>query len=123
ESGALSYRPVLAIHHAAKQPIKAIAVGNVKIGATHLERFWLAGKGWVMAGDLKASDLTRSMSGLRRVTKIEDAEPRPVYHVQIGDGRGIMVGEYGILAHDEQIARQVTAPFDYAAIEGPQAAR
>jgi hypothetical protein len=123
ETGALSYRPVLAIHHAAKQPIKAIALGNEKIEATHLERFWLAGKGWVLAGDLKAGDLTRSMNGLRRVTKVEDREPRPVYHVQIGDERGIMVGESGILAHDEQIARRVTAAFDSAAIEGLQSAR
>src|SRR5262249_33277529 len=61
KTGALSFRPVLAIHHAAKQPIKAIAVGNAKFEATHLERFWLAGKGWVTAGELKVGDLTRSM--------------------------------------------------------------
>jgi hypothetical protein len=123
DSGALTYRAVLAIHHTTNQPIKAIALADATIEATHLERFWLAGTGWVMAGDLKPGDLARSMSGLRRVTKIADAPPRPVYHVQVGNGRGILVGRAGVLAHDEQIGRPVAVPFDSAAIESPQSVR
>jgi tetratricopeptide (TPR) repeat protein len=118
DSGALTYRPVLAIHDATRQPIKTIGLGNVSIDATQLERFWRAGKGWVMAGDLKPGDLVRSMSGLRRVTKIEDAKPQGIYHVQVGEGRGILVGQFGVLAHDEQVGRPVVSPFDNAAIEG-----
>ena len=114
---------MLAIHHAASQPIKTITFGEMSIDATHLERFWLAGKGWVMAGDLKPGDVIRSPSGLRRVAKIEDAPAQPVYHVQVGEGRGILVGQFGILAHDEQVGRPVASPFDSAAIEGSQPVR
>ena len=69
-----------------------------------------------MAGDLKPGDRTRSLSGLRRVTEVEDAGFVPVYHVQLGEGPGIVVGEFGILAHDEQMARPVVSPFDSTAI-------
>ena len=94
----------------------------MSIATTHLERFWLAGKGWVMAGDLKPGDLVRSMSGLRQVTKIEDAQPQAVYHIQVGEGLGILVGQFGMVAHDEQVGRPVASPFDSAAIEGSQLA-
>jgi hypothetical protein len=122
DTGALAYKPVLAIHYTVDQPIKKIALGNVSIATTHLERFWLAGKGWVMAGDLKPGDLVRTMSGLRQVTKIEDAQPLAVYHIQVGEGLGILVGQFGTVAHDEQVGRPVASPFDSAAIEASQAA-
>ena len=75
-----------------------------------------------MAGDLKPGDLARSMSGVRKVTKIEDGQPQVVYHVQVGEGRGILVGQFGVVAHDEQVGRPVASPFDSAAIEGSQSA-
>ena len=76
-----------------------------------------------MAGDLKPGDATRSLGGLRQITAIRDGEPQAVYHIQVGDGRGILVGEFGVLAHDEQIARPVAVPFDSAAIEVSRSVR
>ena len=64
DTGALTFRPVLAIRQVLReQPIKTIAVGDDSIAATALERVWVAGKGWVKAGDLKPGDLIRSMGG------------------------------------------------------------
>ena len=111
---------MLAIHHAASQPIKTITFGKTSIDATHLERFWLAGKGWVMAGDLKPGDHPLARAGCGGLPKIEDAEPQPVYHVQVGEGRECWWAQFGILAHDEQVGRPVASPFDSAAIEGSQ---
>ena len=81
-----------------------------------MERFWVAGKGWVLLGDLKPGDVTRSLSGLRRVTAVEDAGVSPVCHVRVGEGRGIIVGQIGILAHGEQMVRPVVHAFDTADI-------
>jgi Pretoxin HINT domain len=122
ETGALAYKPVIAASYVARQPIKKISLGKVSIDTTHLERFWLAGHGWVMAGDLKAGDAIRSPGGLRAVTGVEDTDPLPVYHVQVESGRGILVGEFGTLVHDEQVTRPVASPFDSAAIEPAQSA-
>ena len=70
-----------------------------------------------MAGELKPGDAIRSLGGLRAVTAVEDADPRPVYHVRVEAGCGILAGEFGTLVHDEQVARPVASPFDSAAIE------
>jgi hypothetical protein len=124
DTGALTIRPVLAIRRVARQqPIKTIAVGNDSITATGLERLWLAGKGWVMAGDLKPGDLIRAIGGVRSITKIEDGAARPVYHIQVGDGRGIVVGQVGVLAHDEQLGQPVASAFDSVVIDGSQPPR
>jgi hypothetical protein len=124
DSGKWSYQPVLAIRRSARQPIKKLTVGRASIETTALERMWVAGKGWVMAGDLKPGDSIRSISGLRPIGTVEDAGALPVYHIQLSEGPGIAVGEFGILAHDEQTARPVVTPFDSAAIaEGSQAPR
>jgi hypothetical protein len=119
-TGALTHQAVLAIRLGARQPHKRIGFGKVSIDATTLERFWLAGKGWMLAADLKPGDLARSMNGLRQVTTIENAQPQAVYNVQVGEGQGILVGQFGVLAHDEQVGRPVASPFDSAAIEGSQ---
>jgi hypothetical protein len=125
DSGDLSYRPVLAIRHGMRQPIKTLAIGDsAAIEATAMERFWVAGKGWVLLGDLKPGDVTRSVSGLRRVTAVEDAGVSPVYHVRVGEGRGIIVGQFGVLAHGEQMVRPVIYAFDTADIaDGSQSSR
>ena len=107
---------MLAIRHGVRQPIKKLDLGGRSIETTAMERFWVAGKGWAMVGDLKPGESIRSLSGLRRLTKVEDAGFEPVYHVQLGEGPGIAVGEFGILAHDEEVARPVVAPFDSTAI-------
>ncbi len=123
-TGALGYTPVLAIHHGSREPIKKITVGDDSIETTDLERFWVAGKGWVTVADLKPGDAIRSLNGLRRFTASVDVGLRPVYHVQVQEGRGIVVGQSGILAHDERPARSAASPFDSAAItEASRSAR
>ena len=64
-SGTLAFSPVLIIYHAERQPVKTISIGGSPIVATDLERFWVAGKGWVMVLDLKAGDVIRASATLR----------------------------------------------------------
>jgi Pretoxin HINT domain len=124
ETGGWSYKPVLAVRHGVRQPIKKLTIGGRSIETTAMERLWVAGKGWAMVGDLKPGESLRSVSGIGRLTKVEDSGFEPVYHVRLGEGPGIAVGEFGILAHDEQMARPLVAPFDSAAImEGAPASR
>jgi len=116
-TGALAFAPVLTIHHPALQPVKTIAVADASMVVTDLERFWVAGKGWVMVLDLKAGDPLRALGGVVRVAAVEDAGARSVYQVQVAAGRGILVGQRGLLAHDERVAHPATASFDSADID------
>ncbi len=116
DTGKWSYQTVLAVRQGIRQPIKKIKFSDASIETTGVERFWVAGTGWVLAGELKPGDATRALAGLRRVTAVEDQGAALVYHVRLAQGPGLAVGEFGILAHDEQVARPVVTPFDSAAI-------
>jgi hypothetical protein len=113
-TGALGFAPVLTIRYNASAPVKAIALGDGAIVATDLERLWVAGKGWVMAGGLRPGDTLRTLGSVARVATIEVSDARSVYHVQVRRGRGIFVGRRGILAHDDQLVQPVDVPFDAA---------
>jgi hypothetical protein len=115
-TGALAFAPVLLIHHSVRQPAKEITLAGGQFVLTDLERLWVASKGWVMVLDLKPGDAIRALGKLVRVASVEDAEAQLVYHVQIGPGRGIIVGDRGILAHDERVATPAASLFDDAAI-------
>ena len=116
-SGALAFTPVLTIHHSENQVVKTITIGDLPIIATDLERFWAAGKGWVMLRNLKAGDAVRGLADVVRVASIEDAGSQHVYHVEVAARRGIIVGARGILAHDERMAVPSAAIFDAATID------
>jgi hypothetical protein len=116
-TGALAFTPVLMIHHAERQPAKTISIGGSPIVVTDLERFWVAGKGWVMVLNLKVGDVIRALGNVARVDTVEDAGARPVYHVQVAAGRGIVVGKSGILAHDERMAFPSAGVFDAASLD------
>jgi hypothetical protein len=114
-TGALGFSAVLAIRRSASGPVKLVSVGNSTLIATELERLWLVGRGFVKVRDMKPGDTVRALEGMIRVTAIDNAEARPVHHIQVAEGRGILVGSRGILAHDERLAQPVTGPFDAAA--------
>ena len=117
-TGALGYVPVLTIRHVAAAPVRAIELGDRAIVATDLERFWVAGEGWVMARDLAPGIAVRALGGVVRVASVADLGARPVYHVQVPGGHGVFVGRRGILAHDNQVGQPVDPPFDSAAAPG-----
>ena len=46
-------------------------------------RFWITGKGWAMARDLKAGDALRLLDGRARVAAIELADVVPVFNLTV----------------------------------------
>jgi hypothetical protein len=115
-TGALAFAPVLSIRHSTRQPVKTIAIAEEPIVVTDLERFWVSGKGWVMALGLKPGDAIRALGRSARVTAIEGAATRLVAHVEVAAGRGIIVGKRGVLAHDDRMAFPAGNVFDTAEI-------
>ncbi len=111
-SGALSFTPALTTRRLGRVSVKAIRLGNAALVATDLERLWVAGKGWVTTGNLRPGDSLRTLSGVVRVTAVEEGGFQSAFHVQVEKGRGILVGARGILAHDDRIALPVATPFD-----------
>ena len=129
-TGALSFQPILAVYH--NPPNQTV---RVRLGAHHgsarnddneneddeepvvstgIHRFWKAGRGWVMARDLKPGDTVRILGGLAKVELVEADLVQPVYNLEVAHGQSFFVGERGVLVHDNSLVQPTTEPFDAA---------
>jgi hypothetical protein len=129
-TGALSFQPILAVFHNPPNQTVRVRVGNPGAGSspeeieneddeepvvsTGIHRFWKAGRGWVMARDLKPGELVRALGGLARVESVEADEVQPVYNLEVAHGQSFFVGERGVLVHDNSLVQPAPEPFDAA---------
>ena len=107
---------------ARRRPCGSTSGARGPIVATGIHRFWVAGRGWVMARDLKPGDPIRTLGGLapRRVGRGGEGPAR----LQPGSGRGRTTsssGTPGALVHDNSLVLPVAAPFDAPATLGAEA--
>ncbi|WP_435008481.1 polymorphic toxin-type HINT domain-containing protein [Tundrisphaera lichenicola] len=114
-TGALTYQPVVAAFHNPPNATLRIGLGEDVVVATGIHRFWKAGKGWVMARDLKAGDPIRTLGGVARVESVEEEQGvQPVFNLEVAEGHSFLVGKLGALVHDNSLVEPVQAPFDAA---------
>jgi hypothetical protein len=112
QSGALSFRPVVAIHHNPPNATLRVKLGDESIVATGIHRFWKSGRGWTMARDLKPGDTLRMLGGTSRVASLESDSVQPVFNLEVGGGHSFFVGAAGALVHDNSLVQPVSQPFD-----------
>jgi hypothetical protein len=136
-TGALSFQPVVAVYHNPPNQTVRVRLGDAGIPAaagsddneddeesvvaTGIHRFWKAGRGWVMARDLKTGDTLRVLGGLARVEAVEPDAVQPVYNLEVAHGQSFFVGERRVLVHDNTAVEATPEPFDAAALKGPAA--
>jgi Pretoxin HINT domain len=114
-TGALSYRPVLAVHHNAPSPTLRIKLDSGEtLVPSIFHRFWLAGRGWAQARELKTDDVIRTLSGRARVSAIEPGGTEPVYNLDVAESRTFFVGHGDALVHDNSLPSARQRPFDAA---------
>jgi hypothetical protein len=111
-TGRLEFQPVLAVFHNKPAPTLRIELGGDAVVATGIHRFWVAGKGWTMARDLKEGDLVRVVGGAAKVGKVTGEKVQPVFNLEVASGHDFFVGKLGALAHDNSLVRPVERPFD-----------
>jgi len=92
------------------------AFNNETIVSTPIHRFWVVGKGWVMAQDLKVGDKLRLVDGSSRIDSIETGQVQPVFNLQIPDSHDFFVGANGALVHDASMPDTRINPFDAAPV-------
>ncbi|WP_165246989.1 polymorphic toxin-type HINT domain-containing protein [Paludisphaera soli] len=111
-TGKLDYKPVLQAVHNPPDLVYAINLGKETVHATGIHRFWAAGRGWVMARDLKAGDRLRTVGGTAEVVSVEKQALQPVFNLLLSGGDNYCVGAAGVIAHDNGLVEPVAAPFD-----------
>jgi Pretoxin HINT domain len=111
-TGQLSFQPVVATHRSQPTETLRIAITGESIVATGIHRFWRAGKGWVMARELKAGDSLRMVGGTVTVSAIEPDQAQVVYNLDVAINRDFFVGRSALLVHDYSFVQPVLEPFD-----------
>jgi hypothetical protein len=111
-TGALRFEPVVAVWHNQPDQTYRVKLGDETIEATGIHRFWVAGRGWVLARDLKPGDPVRTRSGITRVASVEPSSVQPVFNLEVARANSFLVGKSGALVHDYSIAETIDRPFD-----------
>jgi Pretoxin HINT domain len=111
-SGALGYRPILVVHHNPPSATFRIQLKGESIISSHFHRFWVAGRGWVMARELKAGDPVRTLGGVVPVEAVEADKVQLVYNLDIAEDADFFAGQLGALVHDNTLPDPRLAPFD-----------
>jgi hypothetical protein len=111
-TGALSFQPVVAIHHNQPSTTMRLLLGGETIIATGIHRFWKAGTGWTMARDLKPGDTLRTLGGITKVESVEPDKVQLVYNLDVAEHRDFFVGNVRCLVYDFSIVQPVLLPFD-----------
>jgi hypothetical protein len=112
DTGALAYKPILVVHHNPPSPTFRIKVEGEAIISSYFHRFWVAGRGWVMARDLKAGDAVRTLGGVVKVDSVEDDKTQLVYNLDVAEAADFFVGKLGALVHDNTLPDPRLVPFD-----------
>jgi hypothetical protein len=111
-TGALGYQPVVGVYHNPPSPTFLIKVAGDTIVSSPFHRFWKAGKGWVMARDIRAGDRLRLLDGVSAVAGVEEGPVQLVYNLDVADDADFFAGNAAALVHDNTLPDPRLAPFD-----------
>jgi hypothetical protein len=114
KTGALGYEPVLVVHHNPPSPTFLVKVNGDTIVSSPFHRFWVAGRGWIMARDLKGGESLRLLDGLAKVDSVETGEVQPVFNLDVAEDHDFFAGAAGALVHDNTLPDTRLVPFDAA---------
>jgi hypothetical protein len=111
-TGSLNYRPIVAAHRHPGLATSRVRLGGEAIATTPVHRFWVAGRGWVMARDLKPGDPVRTLGGVAAVESVEPGGVVPVYNLDVADDADFFAGPLAALVHDNTLPDPRLVPFD-----------
>ena len=115
ETGALGFQPVIAVKRTPETDTLRVSLSNgERLVTTPIHRFWIAGKGWALARDLKPGDALRGIAGRLKVVAVEAQRKQDVFNFEVESNCTYFVGQRGVLVHDNSVAAPVKHPFDAA---------
>ena len=112
KTGALGYHPVTVIHHNPPSPTFLVKVGGDTIVSSPFHRFWVVGRGWVMARDLKGGETLRLLDGPARVESVETGPVQLVFNLDVAEAHDFFAGAAAALVHDNTLPEIRLEPFD-----------
>ena len=113
ETGLLGFQPVVTVHRNPPSATVRLTLDNgEEIIQSVYHRFWLAGKGWALARDLKRGDVLRGLSGRITITKVTPDAVVPVFNLDVARDHTYFVGKHEYLVHDNTLPPSRPRVFD-----------
>jgi tetratricopeptide (TPR) repeat protein len=100
ETGELAYRAVVGRTIRPATQLKNIEIDGTTIVATLGHPFWVAGKGWVRAKDLRSKDPIRLCGSTALLDSIGEGQKDTAYNLEVAEFNTYFVGTNKILVHD-----------------------
>ncbi|WP_017413235.1 polymorphic toxin-type HINT domain-containing protein, partial [Clostridium tunisiense] len=105
DTGEKEYKEVKNVFVKETSTLVHLEVDGIKIDATETHPFWVEGKGWVGAGELKVGDKVTLETGkkarVESVTIEKLDKPVKVYNFEVEDWHTYFVSEIGVLVHNK----------------------
>jgi intein/homing endonuclease len=103
ETGCLALKAVVRKTIRLEGKVWKIRVGGEEIEACGGHLFWVAGKGWVKARELREGMPLHTIRGTVAVESVEEGEQQTAFSVATADFHTFFVGKDAILTHDNTI--------------------
>lgn len=109
QSGELAFRPVL--RTTVRPPIETIEVsfGDESFQVTGSHVFWVAGRGWTRARDLKAGQWLHAAADPVQITRVASSQTAEAFNLIVADFHTYFVGDAKVLSHDPLFAKPLDA--------------
>jgi hypothetical protein len=107
ETGELAYKGVLAVTVRPPSTMLCIRSGKSAIATTLGHPFFVVGKGWRMAKELRDDDWISTQGNIAPVDAIESAEPVEAHNLVVADFGTYFVGKDRLLVHDNSPLKPV----------------
>ena len=110
--GSLGYQPITKVHHNPPSPTFLVKVAGDTIVSSPFHRFWVAGRGWVMARDLVGGETLRVLGSVGNIDAVETGPVQPVFNLDVADAHDFFAGRAAALVHDNTLPDTRLVPFD-----------
>jgi hypothetical protein len=117
-TGELAYRPVLETTAGTPVPVMQIELPGEAITTTLGHRFWVDGRGWLMAKQLKPAMALHAVDRAMDVTAIGKSEDVSCHNLVVDEFHTFFVGKSRLLVHDKNCPAPTLATIPGRASEG-----
>jgi hypothetical protein len=109
DTGELAYKPVLKTTHRPPVRMLKIVFGDRALQCDDGHPFWVPGRGWVKAGDLKEGMPLHGVDGTSQVRSVHPTGTEALLNLVVADFHTYFVTEAKILTHDNTIREPTEA--------------
>ncbi|MDX1929253.1 MAG: polymorphic toxin-type HINT domain-containing protein [Pirellulaceae bacterium] len=99
-SGSLAWKPVIVATQRPPEATKEIQTSSQSLRCTGGHLFWVSGKGWVKASELKPADVLHCAGEPTVVMDVKEMPAAPTFNLSVADNANYFVGSELVLTHD-----------------------